>query len=101
VGISARNQLKGKVTEVILGDVTPTNSIIAAIRTILAAHNPLEEGSAGVYAQCEQLAGSESDQILVRLQSTPAVRMASHVDNPVAMESARQALQRAGYDLKF
>jgi hypothetical protein len=81
--------------------LTPTKSVIAAIRTILAAHNPLEEGPAGVYEQCEQLAGSESDPILVRLKSTPAVRMASYVDNPVAMESARQALQRAGYDLKF
>ena len=81
--------------------LTPTNSIIAAIRTILAAHNPLEEGADGVYEECEQLAGSEVDEILVRLQSTPAVRMAAHVDNPVAMESARLALQRAGYNLEL
>jgi hypothetical protein len=81
--------------------LTPTHSIIAAIRTILAAHNPLEEGADGVYEQCERLAGTAAERVLVRLQNTPAVSMAAHVDNPVAMESTRQALQRAGYDLKF
>jgi len=78
--------------------LTPTNSIIAAIRSILAAHNPIEEGPDGVYEQCEQLRGSEADQILHRLRSFPAVAMAAYVDSPVAMASARNALQRAGYD---
>jgi hypothetical protein len=31
---------------------TPTDSIITAISTVLDRHNPLEEGSGGVYEQC-------------------------------------------------
>ena len=48
---------------------TPTPSIVAAIRTLLKAHNPIEEGSDGLYAQCEQLAGAEADRILAELQA--------------------------------
>jgi hypothetical protein len=81
--------------------LTPTNSIIASIRSILAAHNPLEEGPDGVYNECEQMVGSGAEQILVRLQTAPAVKMAGHNDSPVAIESARQALRRAGHDLKL
>ena len=81
--------------------LTPTDSIVAAIRYILATHNPLEEGPGGVYDQCQQLAGSDADEILVRLQSAPEVKMAAYVDSPVAIQSAQQALRRAGYDLKF
>jgi hypothetical protein len=81
--------------------LTPTPAIVAAIRTILAAHNPLEEGPDGIYEQCEQLAGSEADKLLVQLQNAPAVAMAGYVDNAVAIGSARNAVQRAGYDLKF
>ena len=81
--------------------LTPTNSIIAAIRYILAAHNPVEEGPDGVYEQCEHMAATETEQLLVRLQNAPAVKLAGHSDSPVAIESAHHALQRAGYDLKF
>jgi hypothetical protein len=80
--------------------LTPTESIVAAIRFILAAHNPVEEGPGGIYEQCEQLAGSDADEILGRLQNAPEVKMAPYVDSPVAMDSAQHALRRAGYDLK-
>ena len=81
--------------------LTPTNSIIAAIRVILAGHNPLEEGPGGVYEQCQLLMGSNADEILARLRSAPEVAMAAYVDSPIAIESAHNALRRAGYDLKF
>src|SRR6185295_2380216 len=35
--------------------LTPTRSVVAAIRQILERHNKLEEGTEGVYVQCEQL----------------------------------------------
>jgi hypothetical protein len=79
--------------------MTPTDKIIDAIRTILAAHNPREEGANGIYEQCEQLAGNEIGEILARLQSAPPVAMAAYVDSPFALESARGALKRAGYNL--
>jgi hypothetical protein len=81
--------------------LTPTDSIVAAIRFILAAHNPLEEGPAGVYQECHQLAGAEADNVLGRLQNAPEVKMAPYVDSPIAIDSARHALRRAGYDLSF
>jgi len=81
--------------------LSPTNTIIGAIRAVLAAHNPIEEGANGIYEQCEQLAGPDADQILARLRNAPAVAMAAHVDSAIALESARGALVRAGYDFKL
>ena len=76
---------------------TPTTAIVEAIRTILRGHNSIEEGAGGVYEQCEQLPGIDGDAILARLQSSPPVATAPHVDNTTAMESLRSALRRAGY----
>jgi len=81
--------------------LTPTSSIIAAIRTILRSHNRLEEGPEGVYAECERLTGFEADKILVRLQNAPPVAMAPYADSSIAMESAQNALKRAGHDVTF
>jgi hypothetical protein len=78
--------------------LTPTPIIIKVIRTILAAHNPKEEGPSGIYTQCENLPGFNSDEILLRLQGAPAVAMADYVDSPIAIASARNAIVRAGYD---
>jgi Hemerythrin HHE cation binding domain len=78
--------------------LTPTLTIIKAIRTILAAHNAKEEGADGIYSQCENLPGFNSDEILSRLQKAPAVAMAEYVDSPLALASACNAIDRAGYD---
>ena len=78
--------------------LTPTAIIITAIRTILAAHNPKEEGPTGIYSQCENLPGFDSGEILLRLQNAPAVAMADYIDSPLAIASARNAILRAGYD---
>ena len=81
--------------------LTPTPSIIAAIRTILHRHNPIEEGPGGAYEECERLLGHDTDQVLLRLQDAPRVPVAKHIDSPIAFESARSALQRAGYSLQL
>jgi len=49
----------------------PTPSIIAAIRAILKAHNPIEEGPDGLYAQCEQLAEAEANRIQLNSRLLP------------------------------
>jgi hypothetical protein len=79
---------------------SPTASVVAAIRAILKAHNPIEEDPGGVYETCEELAGAEIDEILRQLQEAPEVRVLPHVDNAFVMEAARRALARAGYDLE-
>jgi hypothetical protein len=78
---------------------SPTASIVAAIRAILAAHNPIEEDPDGVYDQCEVLAGAEADQILHELQNYREVKVLPHV-TPFVMEATRRSLARAGYDFE-
>ena len=80
---------------------SPTASVVAAIRAILKAHNPIEENPGGMYDQCEELAGADTEQILRKLQQAPEVRVVPHVDSPFVMEATRRALARAGYDLEL
>ena len=80
---------------------SPTVAIVAALRAILKAHNPIEEDPGGIYDQCEELAGAEADAILRQLQEAPEVRVLPHVDNAFVMDAARRALARAGYDLEL
>jgi hypothetical protein len=77
---------------------TPTPAIVAALRTILGAHNPLEEGPGGLYDCCERLAGAEGEALLAQLQAAPEVPPAPHADGPQVMDVVRRALVRAGYD---
>lgn len=79
----------------------PTAAVVAAIRAILAAHNPIEEGPGGVYETCEELAGAEADEIFRQLRDARDVKVLPHVDNAFVMDAARRALARAGYDLKL
>ena len=67
----------------------PTRSIVAVIRAILKAHNPIEDGSDGLYAQCEQLSGAEADRILVQLQAAPEVKVAPHVETAQVLAVTR------------
>jgi hypothetical protein len=79
--------------------LTPTPAILAAIRTILVNHNPLEEDAGGLYEQCERIAGQDSKEILKRIQETPRVRVAKHADSQISIDSARQNLRKAGYSI--
>ena len=79
---------------------SPTCAIGAALRAILKVHNPLEEGSGGVYEVCERLADSEAGTMLAKLQSYAEIKLAAHNDGPLVMESTRRALTRAGYNLE-
>ena len=62
---------------------SPTRDICAQLRALLTRHNPLEEGSAGLYATCDALAGDEAQQVVERLRAQPAVPMAPHYDGPL------------------
>ena len=79
---------------------SPTRAIGAVLRAILKDHNPLEEGSGGVYEICERLAGSAAATMLAKLQSYAEIKLAPHNDGPLVMESTRRALARAGYNLE-
>lgn len=75
----------------------PTHALLATLRGILEEHNPLEEGSGGIYELCEQLAGDDVAAQLARAHAIPAVRVAQHLDEPRVHEHIQRMLAaRAG-----
>jgi hypothetical protein len=75
---------------------TPTRAIVAQLRALLAAHNILEEGPDGVYAECEALAGAAASELLARLEAAPAVPPAPHFDGPRAFAAIDRLLRATG-----
>ena len=76
----------------------PTPSIVRTLRTVLAAHNPIEEGDGGVYAICEKLAASEHDELMAQIFAAPETPTRPNATSPRILDAARHALSRAGYD---
>ncbi len=62
---------------------SPTPDLCARLRVVLARHNPLEEGTEGLYAACDELAGDEAAKVVEALKAQPAVPMAPHYDGPI------------------
>jgi hypothetical protein len=78
---------------------SPTPAIIAAIRAVLVAHNPIEEGPDGLYETCERLLSEQTEATLARLRAAPEVTVAPPVDGSKVLEATRRALERAGHHL--
>jgi hypothetical protein len=76
---------------------TPTAAILDAVRTILDRHNLIEEGSGGIYRECEQLPDIDADGIVKRMRAAPPVALNPPNDTEIAMQSMRAAVRRAGY----
>jgi hypothetical protein len=76
----------------------PTLSIIRAIRAVLSAHNPIEEGTDGVYDICEKLAASEHNELFGKIRNAPEVPTNPNMTTARIFDAARRALVRAGYD---
>ena len=62
---------------------TPTPALVDELRAILGQHNSLEEGPSGLYAQCDELAGAESADLVQRLRAEPTVPVAPHDNGPL------------------
>jgi hypothetical protein len=77
---------------------TPTPAIIAALRSVLAAHNQIEERPGGLYATCDALAGAEAAALVDRLRAYPTVPVNAHADGPRIIAATQRALRRAGFD---
>jgi hypothetical protein len=76
----------------------PTASIIATLRSILQVHNVLEEENGGLYELVGRFAGAETGAMLEKMKSTPDVPLLPHNDKPTALEAAKRAVARAGYE---
>ena len=76
----------------------PTPSLIKVIRHLLEIHDLAEEEPGGLYDICEALTQEHTEEILVQLAATEEVPVHPPNPAPIAIESARRALERAGYD---
>lgn len=75
-------------------------SIIRILHSIFEVHNPLEEGEGGLYELFEALAGPETERMLEKLRSAPAVPVLPHNEKPDALETTKAAVARAGYEFQ-
>jgi hypothetical protein len=62
---------------------TPTPALCAELCALLARHNALEEGSHGLYAQCDELGSIDAEALVTRLREVPQVPVAPHYDGPL------------------
>lgn len=76
----------------------PTFTLIKVIRHILEIHDLAEEKPGGLYDVCEALTQGQTEELLEQLRATEEVPV--HPPNPaqIAIDSAKRALARAGYD---
>lgn len=76
----------------------PTATLIKVIRYVLGKHNIAEEEQGGLYDVCEALTKGQTQALIEQLKNTEEVPV--HPPNPaaIAIESAKRALARAGYN---
>lgn len=77
----------------------PTPSLIKVIRYILEKHDLAEEEPGGLYDICEALTHGQTQELLDQLAHTEEVPVHPPNAASIAIESARRALARAGYEL--
>jgi hypothetical protein len=72
----------------------PSAEIALELRKLLAPHDEVEEGDAGVYAACEaRLAGPRAAEVLAELRRYPRVKVAPYRDGPRVCRTAEEALR--------
>lgn len=76
----------------------PTLPLIKVIRYVLEKHDTAEEEPGGLYDVCEALTHGQTQELLDQLAGTEEVSVHPPNPVPIALESARRALVRAGYD---
>lgn len=76
----------------------PTRSLIAVIRHVLEKHDLAEEEPGGLYEVCGALTEGRTKELLEQLAATPEVPVHPANAASYALDAARRALERAGYD---
>ena len=76
----------------------PNADLIKVIRHVLEAHDLAEEEPGGLYDVCEALTQGQTEELLELLSEVEEVPVHPPNPAPIALESARRALIRAGYD---
>lgn len=73
----------------------PTHALVAELRILLTAHNPLEEGPDGMYAIAERLLGDDLAEVVEKARNAPPVPPAPYRDGPRVHYTAASALAYA------
>ena len=73
----------------------PIPEFVHELRALLNVHNTIEEGPAGVYAECERLAGEGVASLLERIHAVPPVRVAPYADPERIRGEITRALRSA------
>lgn len=76
----------------------PDADLIKVIRYVLEKHDLAEEEPGGLYDVCEALTHGQTEELLELLEDVEEVPVHPSNPAPIAMESARRALIRAGYN---
>ena len=76
----------------------PDADLIKVIRHVLEKHDMAEEEPGGLYDVCEALTQGQTEELLELLAEVEEVPVHPPNPAPIALESARRALIRAGYD---
>lgn len=76
----------------------PTSALVKVIRYLLEKHDMAEEEPGGLYDVCETLTHGQTQELLAQLSLTEEVPVHPPNPAPIAIESARRALERAGYN---
>jgi len=76
----------------------PSIAVKNVLQWILMQHNSREEGIPGLYHDCESAFVHSSDTILNKVHQYPDVPMMPYNITPRAMDAARRAVARAGYN---
>ena len=78
--------------------VPPCQEVTKALRYILEKHDLLEEQPGGMYDLCEKLTSGETNELLAQLKNVTEVPVQPYNISPYALEVAKRAVQRAGFD---
>ena len=78
--------------------VPPSAEVIKVIKHVIELHDQLEEEAGGMYEACEQLTEHEKENILQQLHQTTEVPVHPYNTAAYALEAAKRALTRAGFD---
>ena len=76
----------------------PTPDLIQVLKHVLEVHDEIEEREGGMYDICENLTKEQTNEILEQLNATTLVPIHPHNSHPIAMDAAKRALTRAGFD---
>jgi hypothetical protein len=79
----------------------PTPVVCVRLQAVLARHNPLEEGSDGLPAACDALAGDEADETAARPMAQPPVPTAAHYDGLFSEDASSVSPPLGGHSVIF